>query len=292
MKNEEWGEENTSGQAASGTGRRSSIPHFSFLLLATLAVAGCTQPMTPAGTSPATVTLPIQWITISQSESQPLIKLRPSGTTIDLAFKLKTPLADHLFYFGEMENNDQQMMPFVAIKENGRMQALRLEKEWGSDRWTMVCAGPNAGEVWGVLDQPKDDPGDTFSLVHSADGGKSWQVGSIHKPCDAAGFVDLVMAKNGKGRFTLMLDADCPSNAKLKAGLYHYRTTDGGKTWAAPEYEPDATRPAEEVPEEEQINQGQTAAALRGMGGSLRSRSESEAYFNGLIKNASLLPVR
>lgn len=197
-----------------------------------------------------------------ETESQPLIKLRPTGSTVDLVYKLRPPRVDRAFYFGELENNDKQTLPIIVIKDSGHIQALRLEKEWASDRWQQVVAGPRVGEVWGVLDQVKDERGEDFALVHTTDNGKTWQIGVIHKPCEAASFADMVMAKNGRGRFTLNLDADCEENPKLKAGLYHYRTTDGGKTWSTPEFEPDATHPAEEVPEEEQIGQGQTALSL------------------------------
>ena len=65
------------------------------------------------------------------------------------------------------------------------------------------------------------------------------------------------------GKFGEPDDADCEDDASLKPGLYHYRTTDGGRTWTAPQFEPNGTRPADDVPEDEQPGQGQLAGMTR-----------------------------
>jgi len=70
------------------------------------------------------------------------------------------------------------------------------------------------------------------------------------KPCKLATFFDFAMDRDGHGRASVSLDADCGEH---KAGLYHYETTDDGKTWSRePRYEPDAMIRADDVPDDEQ----------------------------------------
>jgi hypothetical protein len=59
------------------------------------------------------------------------------------------------------------------------------------------------------------------------------------------------MDKNGKGRLTVYIAPD--AKHPKRAGFYHMRTTDAAKTWSAPEHEPDALDPAEEVPADEDV---------------------------------------
>jgi hypothetical protein len=107
--------------------------------------------------------------------------------------------------------------------------------------------------VWGVLDTAAGETRPNFVLAHSTDGGTTFALREIHKPCKLALFTDFTMSRTGIGRVTLSLDTDCGSN---KAGLYHYETTDHGKTWSkSPRYEPDAMIHADPVPEDEQPDQ-------------------------------------
>ena len=223
-------------------------------------MTGCAYPGRPVASN--TDQIPIQWTTLSFSDATPLIKLRTPGDSVTLAYKLEPPIVERPIYVGEIENGDKQMLPVVLIKQHGQLQALRMEKDWAFDQWTRLIYGPADGEIWGVLDQADENHGEDFALVHSLNQGETWQVGVIRKPCDNASIYDFVMAKDGRGRFTLNLPDQCPGNEKLKPGLYHYRTTDNGKTWSTPNYEPDATKPAEEVPQEEQPDQGKAVASV------------------------------
>jgi hypothetical protein len=244
---------------------------WSCLLIAGL-LAGCTVHGTgsvtvakDASTAPSGDVVPVAWTTVKLDDAKPLIRMAKAGETAQFSFKLKLPNADHSIYFGEIQNGDEQLVPIVGTRNGQQYRVVKLEKEWGYNQWRTVLSGPHPAELWGLLDQANDDQsGDTLTdevaFVHSTDGGKTFQVGTLHKPCRKATVADLVMAKNGRGRITLSLGEDC---GKLKAGLYHYRTSDGGKTFHSPQYEPDNTNPAEDVPDDEQPTQGTLSASAR-----------------------------
>jgi hypothetical protein len=217
-------------------------------------IDGCARPAAAAAAAAHSgSTIPIQWSTLSMADAQPLLKLRTAGDSVDLAFKLRPPRVDKPLYFGELTNADGQTLPLVVAKENGQLKAAALEREYAFDQWQSVVAGPRPGEVWGVLDQEdQGSRGPVVVLAHSLDRGKTWQVGLLPKPCPVAAFYDLIFSPDGRGRVSLVLEKACPDDPRIKSGLYHYRTTDGGATWSAPIFEPDATRPADEVPDDEQ----------------------------------------
>jgi hypothetical protein len=244
--------------------RVASVAHFFIPVALALCMAGCAShadstARTPGGKA-STGLLPIKWSTVSASDAQPLLKLRSGTDAVNLSYKLRPPRVERPTYFGEIENIDGQTMPIVVIRgPGGQLTALRLETEWSYDQWQQVLAGPAAGEIWGVLDQPEDSRADELLLAHSRDSGKTWQLGLIRRPCAQAAFYDMLMSPDGHGRVTLSLETDCEDDPTLKPGLFHYRTSDGGRTWTAPQFEPSGTRPADDVPDEEQPGQGQLA---------------------------------
>jgi Neuraminidase (sialidase) len=101
-----------------------------------------------------------------------------------------------------------------------------------------------------VLDDSLNNKGKILLLAHSTDGGKTWHVTAIHKPFDTGDYDSFCMDKTGRGRVTVYVTGDRKrrGRARARAGFYHIRTTDGGKTWSAPEHEPDSLDPADEVP--------------------------------------------
>jgi hypothetical protein len=232
---------------------------FGFLL------AGCTH--APVGAAaPHGATVPIQWVTLSLDDAKPLIKMRAGGEQVDLLFKLRPPQIERTLYFGEITNGDEQVLPVVVTRGGGQYKALPVERSYAFDHWRLVVSGPGEGEIWAALDQDEADRAAEVALLHSTDAGKTWQVGLLRKPCPDCAFADLAMSREGRGRITLALEVDCKDDPKLKSGYYHFRTQDGGKTWAGPVFEPDATQPSEEVPEEEQPGKGQVASLQQRQG--------------------------
>lgn len=243
---------------------------WSCLLIAGLLFGCAAHPTAPVAaekdspTPPSSEPLPLTWTTVKFEDAKPLIRLEKAGESAQFTFKLKIGGGQQIF-FGELQNGDEQLVPIIGLKNGQQFKVVKVEKEWGYDQWRSVLSGPHAGEAWGLLDQADEDQsGDNLAeevtFVHSTDSGKTFQVATLHKPCKKAAFADLVMAKNGRGRITLSLTEDC---GKLKSGLYHYRTTDGGKTFQRPQFEADATTPGEEVPEDEQPTQGTLSASAR-----------------------------
>ena len=165
-----------------------------------------------------------------------------------------------------MRNADDQFLPVLGTRNGQQYKVVKLREAWGADQWHGVFSGPRPADVWGVLDQASDDQGgdddkaDDVTLVRSTDAGHTFQVAALRKPCPKAAFADLVMARNGHGRVTLSLAEDC---GRFKMGLYHYRTTDGGRTFQRPQFEPDQTHPAEDVPDDEQPATGDQSASAR-----------------------------
>ena len=116
-----------------------------------------------------------------------------------------------------------------------------------------MAAGPGAKEIWGAIDTVAGDSRASFVLAHSTDGGATFAMTVFRKPTRRAEFFDFAMDRDGHGRVTVLLDGDVGSH---KAGRYHYQTTDDGKTWSAPRYEPNAMKRSDPVPDEEQPDDG------------------------------------
>jgi hypothetical protein len=180
---------------------------------------------------------------------------------VNLTDKLEPPLACQLVYFGEADEYDSdddqtpsEAMPLIAIKVGPNWKAVPLTGPGLRDAgWKYVAAGPSPKQVWGVLDTSAGETRPNFVLAHSTDGGATFTLREIHKPCKLAVFAHFAMSRSGVGRVSLWLDTDCGSS---KAGLYHYETSDHGKSWSnAPRYEPDAMIHADTVPEDEQPDQ-------------------------------------
>jgi hypothetical protein len=238
------------------------------LLMVCVFSSGCgtlhknTPIATKATTQPSPNSIAIHWTQVFVDDFQPLMKLERGGENTEFSFKLSLGQdGDRVLYFGEIKNSDDQLMPVIAQRNGKHYVAVKMKKDWGSDQWQNVLYGTHDGEIWGLFDQSEENQTRDVTLLHSQDEGRSFQLAVLPKPCKDATFYDFVMAKDGSGRLTLALAKDC--GPKIKAGLYHYRTTDGGQTWSRPQFEPDATQPADDVPDDEQPGQGQMAASAR-----------------------------
>ena len=160
-------------------------------------------------------------------------------------------------YFGTIDSYDSddrqiKSQPIIAKKNGDSWKALPIRDERLKDAaWSYVGGGPMRGELWGVLDASLDDDQPDLILVHSTDGATTFELTALHKPDAAADFDSFCIGPDMHGRVTLYLSPD-PDAKSLKAGYYHFRTTDGGKTWSRPDYEPDVMWPAKDVPDEDQ----------------------------------------
>jgi hypothetical protein len=156
-------------------------------------------------------------------------------------------------FFGEVHTrqNEATVGAFIAQDKNGSLQGLILnDPTLVGCGWEWVGGGPGAGEVWGILDSQDDSGPDNLALVHSTDGGANWELAMLRKPVYYATFADFAMAGDGHGRISLYVEGDYKGS--VKAGYYHYRTLDGGKTWSAPQWEKDEMTAGEQVPDSQQ----------------------------------------
>jgi hypothetical protein len=226
------------------------------LLLATaLAIAGCADTQPIRSSRPATTSTAGD---IRLSDAEDMADLEADDVQITLTDKLEVPDTTDTIYFGEADEfdtddtaNPTAAMPLIATHWGSTWKAVPLVGTGLTNAgWKYVGAGPGPHEVWGVLDTSAGDSRSQFVVAHSTDGAATFSLRAFRKPCRLAAVADFAMSRNGHGRVTLSLDADCGTN---RAGLYHYQTTDDGKSWSKqPSYEPDAMLRADDVPDDEQ----------------------------------------
>ena len=238
--------------------RRRTSPLFSAALLAfALPLGACS-----AAPDESPKSLPTTNPTVHLSDAIPLEQLETNDWQPNLTDKLEPPQANHTLYFGELDaysdpdadpstDTPDNAIPILARKIAGHWKAIPLVNNALRDAgWKYVAAGPAPHEIWAALDIVTNDTRSKFVLAHSTDGGDTFTFQAFTKPCKLATFFDFAMSQNGKGRATVNLDTDCGPH---KAGLYHYETTDDGKTWsAAPRFESDVMQRSDPVPDEEQ----------------------------------------
>ena len=206
-------------------------------------------------TAPATLPGPVQL-----SDAKPLADLLPGGLQANMTDKLSPPqTVGQAVYFGEVDEYDGpdedakllSSLPILATKDGEAWRAVPVVgRGLANTGWRYVGAGPAAREIWGVLDTTTGDGGPDFTVAHSVDGGATFQLAALHKPCPQAAVFDFAMNRDGRGRVTVALDETV---GRAKAGLYHYETDDDGRTWSAwPRFEPDGMTRADSVPDDEQ----------------------------------------
>jgi hypothetical protein len=227
------------------------------------------SPASPPATAPVTGDIRL-------SDAQPMDDLlEAEDMQVSLTDKLDPPDAAQTVYFGEADEFDSDdtttpvgALPLIAVHA-GNWRAIPLVGPALEDAgWKYVGAGPARNEIWGVLDTSAGDSQPQFVIAHSTNGATTFTLKVMDKPTRLATVADFAMSRNGHGRVTLSLDTDC---GKFKAGLYHYDTTDDGKTWSTnPRYEPDAMIQADTVPEDEQPTQ---------------DSGPSRAMFNARLRN-------
>ena len=202
----------------------------------------------------------------------PLEALEGPGLQVDFASKFESPQSRMPIYFGTVSPSagEGETSAILAIRLGEKFQAIRIADErLSSPQWMYAGAGPGLGELWGVLDDGSDPPAADLLLVHSTDGGMTWHIDALHKPTEQADFTEFQMDRAGHGRVSLYVSSDqadddapvekkrrgnrrrAPRRPPVRAGYYHFRTSDDGKTWLLTT-EPDAMTPAGDVPDEEQ----------------------------------------
>jgi hypothetical protein len=230
-------------------------------------VACAAQHSPPPASSPATSSSGPRVIKVSDGIA--LSDLLTDEREANLTDKLSPPQAADTVYFGELDtyadpddDKPAAAVPIIATKTAGAWSALPLGGEGLKNAgWRYVGAGPGPREIWGALDIAAGAARSEFVLAHSTDGGATFQLSVFHKPCKLAEFFDFAMSRDGHGRASVSLDSDC---GERKAGIYHFETTDDGKTWSAePRYEPDAMVRADSVSDDEQPDERAGQGASR-----------------------------
>lgn len=139
--------------------------------------------------------------------------------------------------FGDIRLDVTQSRPAILANTADQWLALPFSGElFGQYGWQYVASNHDRTEMFAILDCQIEDPAWRLLILTSSDGGRTWALRStLRKVCYFAGFHDFVMDRQGKGRLTILLDDDYTHD--IKAGLYHYHTTDGCCTWTGPQYE-------------------------------------------------------
>jgi len=187
------------------------------------------------------------------TDAVPIDKLRTEHTDVDLRTRI-TYSKDDVLYFGQAESYDNNgdvsaTAPLVVSRIKGHWRALSLSDDRLPDaEFLFIAAGPKKDELWGVLDDQIGDPSSVLLLAHSTDSGQTWQLTTLNKPNAAGVFDSFAMDKSGHGRVSVYLTKRESHN---RPGYYHFRTTDAGRTWSAPEREPDSMTPADDIPDDE-----------------------------------------
>jgi hypothetical protein len=226
---------------------------FALISVITIAHLACAAQAAPHPTTRAAATT--QTSAIKKSDAAELIKLEKDGAEATMWYQIKTKRAQRIC-FGQLETYDDDdnvvtTTPCIAWVSHDHWTAVQIDdSRLKNAAWEAVVAGPSKGEIWGVLDQNLDDRQADVLLVHSTDGGETFDISAIAKPSESAEYDSFCMDEHGHGRLSVYLDAKNEKHAK--AGFYHYRTTDDGRTWSQAQFEPDGTAPADDVPDDDQ----------------------------------------
>jgi hypothetical protein len=227
---------------------------FVLMMLAAVALGCASDTVRPAAaaqqsaqpsTQPAAVTFRLSDAVLADD-------LEQGDWEVDMQSQI--PFKDRPIYFGQLATlgNDGKAtatVPVMGFKKDNRLMAMKIDDpRLVNAEWSYIAAGPTAREFWGVLDASLDDHQPDIVIAHSTDAGTTLQIVSLPKPLPVAAFDSFCMDRQGHGRISLYVYRD---QAKLRrAGYYHYRTTDGGKSWTGPEHEPDGMLPADDMPDD------------------------------------------
>jgi hypothetical protein len=210
---------------------------------------------TPAANAP----LPAQTFSLAAGLDMAKVQVQPM---IHPQFSLTPPEVDTPVIFAVVRNEEKGLASPVLLKkmdsgwrvtEVPQFAAAATQREW-----VHAAACPARHELFALLDDSSESRAWALTLLHSTDGGATWAtLAAVKKPTNAAEYAGFAMGKNGAGRISMHLDDDTD---KLGHGYYHYATTDGGKTWTGPTFEPDDIVDADPQAEDDAIGDAMKAA--------------------------------
>ncbi|MBV8780254.1 MAG: hypothetical protein JO353_02545 [Phycisphaerae bacterium] len=207
-------------------------------------------PAPTTGRSPAIATTRSEQIALSLDSAVSADQLEQGDGELDMQsqipFPRRTVMFGQLSTYGD-DDKATATVPVIGYRQNDKLFALRVDdSRLRNASWSYICTGPQPTELWGVLDASLDEKQPDLVLVHSTDSGRTFALTSVFKPLPSCEFDSFCMDRTGHGRVSVYVDR---TKTRLRhAGYYNYRTTDGGQTWSAPEFEPDAMTPADDVP--------------------------------------------
>jgi hypothetical protein len=231
-------------------GRHKCRPYIALLAVIVLGCAAATHRRSSSATSPSTA--PRQ---LSLQSAVPLDRFRDENHDVDLRNVLAFEKTGDV-YFGQADTYEGDhetataTQPLMVAASKGAWLAIDFrDPRLPNAEWQFVASGPAEGEVWGVLDDTLTHKGKVILLAHSTDAAVTWSVSAINKPFDSGEYDSFAMDSAGHGRLSIYL---APTSKRPgRAGFYHFRTTDGGKSWSSPEHETDNLDPADDVPSDE-----------------------------------------
>jgi hypothetical protein len=228
---------------------------FVLTMLIAIAVGCAADTLRPASAAQATTsatTQPTGSFTLRLADAGAADDLEQGDWEIDMQSQI--PFKDRPLLVGQLAtygNDDKATatLPVIGFKKDGKLMALKIDDpRLVNAGWSYIAAGPTNQEFWGVLDASLDDNQPNILIAHSTDSGETLKIASLPKPLPVAEFDSFCMDRSGHGRLSLYVYRD---KAKLRqAGYYHYRTTDGGKSWSGPEHELDGMLPADDAPDD------------------------------------------
>jgi hypothetical protein len=217
----------------------------------------------PAGSGAAAPSanapLPAQSFAHAAGHEMAKVQVQPM---IHPQFALTPPEVDTPVIFAVVRNEEKGLASPVLLKkmdagwrvtEVPQFAAAATQREW-----VHAAACPARHELFAILDDSSESRAWALTLLHSTDGGATWAtLAAVKKPTNAAEYAGFALGKNGAGRLSMHLDDDTD---KLGHGYYHYATTDGGKSWTGPTFEPDDIVDADPQAEDDAIGDAMKAA--------------------------------
>jgi hypothetical protein len=224
-----------------------------WLVLSFVALTACGKTETPAAATPGAPAPAASAPVVSVPASGHILRLAEGGDLSQIAnqqmihpqFTVAPPAADSPLIFAVLQNEQKHATAPVILKKIGNRWKITELAEAPQQQWGQVAIGPAKAELWAILDAAGDNESEQITLLHSTDAGNSWQFAvAVQKVSSFADFSAFSLAKSGQGRLTLHLTED---DDNITHGYYHYTTSDGGKSFRGPSFEPDDTAEAESL---------------------------------------------
>ena len=221
-----------------------------FLLLCAAALPACGS----SASTPATGTVTGHTFRMADAPDLSWVQNLPEVVP---QFELTPDIVPTPLIFATVRADSRKTADPVIIRKEGTTWRIQEVTDLHQHEWVYAAVAEERSEVWAIADgapglSPDGARAPQLTLLRSTDAGETWTTFSaIRKPNPAAEFDSFHLTPQGHGRITLHLDADAPNG--VRAGIYQYRTTDGGKTWSGPEFDlddlDDATHSTGSIPD-------------------------------------------